>query len=157
MRKEQTIYELILRIAENDPRILAVYMNGSRTNENVPRDIFQDYDIVYVVNETASFIEDKTWIHHFGDIMYMQYPDENPYYPNDKANNYGWLMQFEDGIRIDLTVQTVSYTIENIHNDKLCRILLDKSNILPPVEKATDEQYWIQKPTKEQYHACYND
>lgn len=52
MRKEQTIYQFILRIANNDPRILAVYMNGSRTNENALRDIFQDYDIVYVVKET---------------------------------------------------------------------------------------------------------
>lgn len=40
MRKEQEIYQLILGIANDDPRILAVYMNGSRTNENAPRDIF---------------------------------------------------------------------------------------------------------------------
>ena len=157
MRKEQDIYQLILNIANNDSRILAVYMNGSRTNKNVPRDIFQDYDIAYVVKETESFIEDKTWIDNFGDIMYMQYPDESPNYPSDKANSYGWLMQFKDGVRIDLTVKTVSCAIEEIHQDKLCKILLDKSNILPPIESASDEQYWIKKPTKEQYLACCNE
>ncbi len=62
MRSEKEIYDLILDIARNDERILAVYMNGSRTNINVPKDIFQDYDIVYVVKETKSFIEDKKWI-----------------------------------------------------------------------------------------------
>ena len=68
------MYELILSIANNDKRIHAVYMNGSRVNKNVPSDIFQDYDIVYVVNETSSFIEDKKWIENFGEILYMQYP-----------------------------------------------------------------------------------
>ena len=64
-------------------------MNGSRTNENVPKDIFQDYDIVYVVEDTESFIENKDWIKIFGEILYMQYPDENPSYPSDKKVSTG--------------------------------------------------------------------
>ena len=87
MRSESEMYNLILEIAKNDVRIKAVYMNGSRTNENVPKDIFQDYDIVYVVEDTCSFIEDKDWIKVFGEILYMQYPDENPNFPpTDKKN-----------------------------------------------------------------------
>lgn len=81
MRSEEKMYELIMNIAKADDRVAAVYMNGSRTNPNVPKDIFQDYDIVYVVRETKSFIEDKEWIHKFGKILYMQYPDESPDYP----------------------------------------------------------------------------
>ena len=61
MRTENEMYSLILEVAKNDDRIKAVYMNGSRANENVPKDMFQDYDIVYVVEETQSFIEDKDW------------------------------------------------------------------------------------------------
>lgn len=157
MRSEVQIFELLLKIAEKDNRILAVYMNGSRTNKNVPKDIFQDYDIVYVVSETGSFIRDKDWPHKFGTILYMQYPDESPDYSNDKQNHYGWLMQFDDGIRIDLTVQTVSYAKEHIHDDKLCRILLDKENILPAIPEATDADYYIKKPTEVQFQACAND
>lgn len=62
MRSEKEMLDLILGIAKDDERIRAVYMNGSRTNPNVPKDIFQDYDIVYVVTETESFIEDRQWI-----------------------------------------------------------------------------------------------
>lgn len=83
MRSETEMMELILGTAREDARIRAVYMNGSRTNPNVPKDIFQDYDIVYVVTETKSFIEDKTWIDRFGDRLFMQYPDENPEFPNE--------------------------------------------------------------------------
>lgn len=157
MRSEREIYDLILDIAKNDARIKAVYMNGSRTNENVPKDMFQDYDIVYVVEDTQSFIGDKDWIRIFGEILYMQYPDENPNYPSDKENSYGYLMQFADGIRIDLTVQSVKYAQNHIQDDKLCRILLDKEKILPEIEAATDCQYWVKKPAEEQYLAVCNE
>ena len=54
MRSVEEMYNLIMDIANTDNRILAVYMNGSRTNKNVPEDIFQDYDIVFVVKETKN-------------------------------------------------------------------------------------------------------
>lgn len=157
MRTEHEMYDLILGIAQNDIRIKAVYMNGSRTNENVPKDMFQDYDIVYVVEDIKSFKEDKDWGHLFGEILYMQYPDEPPFSPRDKENLYAWLMQFTDGTRIDLTVQSINFALQHIQDDKLCRILLDKENILPEIEAATDRQYWIEKPTKEQYFAVCNE
>lgn len=157
MRTEQEMYETILDIARKDDRVKAVYMNGSRTNPNASRDIFQDYDIVYVVDETASFIEDKKWIQKFGDIMYMQYPDESPDYPNDKNNHYGWLMQFCDGNRVDLTVQTLSYAREHIADDKLCRVLLDKDNVLPAIGESTDRERYVKRPTEEQFLSCCNE
>ena len=151
MRTEKEMYDLILNIAKNDERIRAVYLNGSRTNPNVPKDIFQDYDVVYVVNETNSFIDDKAWIKRFGEILYMQYPDEHPDYPSDKENFYGWLMQFTDGNRIDLHVETISHAQENIMNDSLCEVLLDKDNCLPQLPPSSDKNYWITKPTLTQY------
>ena len=66
MRTKEQMMDLILGIAKNDDRVRAVYMNGSRTNPNAPEDLFQDYDIVYVVEETASFIADRTWPERFG-------------------------------------------------------------------------------------------
>ena len=157
MRSEAEMYDLILRIANEDSRICAVYMNGSRTNKNVPEDIFQDYDVVYVVTETKSFIEDKEWIFNFGEIWFMQYPDEHPDFPSDKENFYGWLMQFRDGNRIDLHVETIEHAKEHIHDDKLCKILLDKDNILPEISEATDKDYCVKKPTKEQFLCCCNE
>ena len=157
MRTENEMYNLILEVAKKDDRIKAVYMNGSRTNKNVPQDIFQDYDIVYVVENTQSFIDDKDWIRIFGEILYMQYPDENPNYYSNKENSYGYLMQFTDGIRIDLTLKSVNYAQEHIQDDKLCKILLDKENILPEMKEATDCQYRVKKPQKKQYLATCNE
>ncbi|MDE5862798.1 MAG: aminoglycoside 6-adenylyltransferase, partial [Lachnospiraceae bacterium] len=157
MRSEETMYKLFLDIANGDDRILAVYMNGSRTNVNAPKDIFQDYDIVFVVRETRSFIEDKDWICQFGNILYMQYPDEHPDYQSDKENLYGWLMQFDDGNRIDLHVESAAHAKEHISDDSLCRILLDKGNILPKIPASTDTDYHVKKPTEAQFRACANE
>lgn len=157
MRNEETMYKLFLDIANADNKILAVYMNGSRTNVNVPKDIFQDYDIVFVVKETRVFIEDTDWIRQFGNILYMQYPDEHPDFLSDKENFYGWLMQLEDGNRIDLHVESVVHAREHIGDDKLCRILLDKENILPEMPESTDIDYRVKKPSKAQFRACTNE
>jgi aminoglycoside 6-adenylyltransferase len=151
VRTEKEIYNMMMQIAQDDERIKAVYMNGSRTNKNVSRDIFQDYDMVYVVTDTKSFIVDKDWINKFGEIWFMQYPDEHPDFPSDKENLYGWLMQFRDGNRIDLHVESIHHAKEHIKDDKLCKILLDKENILPVIPEATDEDYFVKKPSKEQY------
>lgn len=157
MRSETEMYKLLTDIAYADDRIRAVYMNGSRTNKNVPKDIFQDYDVVYVVPETKFFIEDGDWISQFGNILYMQYPDESPDYPSDKENSYGWLMQFDDGVRVDLHVESVAYAKEHIFDDKLCRILLDKENILPNIPEPTDEDYYVKRPSEAQFQACANE
>ncbi|MDE5697260.1 MAG: aminoglycoside 6-adenylyltransferase [Lachnospiraceae bacterium] len=157
MRSEKEMYQLLLEIANADDRILAVYMNGSRTNVNVPKDIFQDYDVVYVVRETWPFIADKDWIRNFGNVLYMQLPDESPDEPGDKENLYGWLMQFDDGNRIDLHVESVLHAKEHIHDDKLCQILLDKENILPEIPEASDGDYHVKRPTEAQFQACTNE
>ncbi len=161
MRSEKEMFELFLNIADSDDRIAALYMNGSRTNPNVPKDIFQDYDIVYVVSETQSFISDKNWIEKFGEILYMQYPDEFPEeassYEHDKDNFYGWLMQFKDGSRIDLHVESVAHAREHILDDGLCKVLLDKYNVLPEIPESSDKDYWVKKPSEEQFDFCCNE
>jgi len=105
MRSEKEMFELILRVAQANERIRAVYMNGSRTNPLVEKDIYQDYDIVFVVSETRSFLSDKAWINIFGEVAIMQEPDSNDFGWGgdcDFTKSYGWLILFKDGNRIDL-------------------------------------------------------
>lgn len=103
-------------------------MEGSCVNPNVPRDIFQDYDVVYIVTTTKPYREDKKWITRFGEILYMHYPEDNVYYPSDIENCYGWQVQFTDGNRLDLHVCTKEYALAHL---ALYRILVDKDNCIP--------------------------
>ena len=75
MRSEEEMMNLILQVAKDDERVRAVYLNGSRTNPNAPKDCFQDYDVVYVVTDTKPYYENHDWINHFGTVLYMQMPE----------------------------------------------------------------------------------
>ncbi|GAQ17295.1 aminoglycoside 6-adenylyltransferase [Oceanobacillus picturae] len=160
MRDEQVMMELILDTAKNDARIQAVYMNGSRTNSNAPKDIFQDYDIVYVVTETNPFIKDKAWLRDFGELRMMQEPDKNDFgreAENNSVSSYGFLMLFTDGNRIDLRLLTKEKMLEEYEEDKLTIPLLDKDNILPSIAQPTDVDYHVQKPSKTIYDGYTNN
>ena len=160
MRSEKEMIDLILDTARKDERIRAVYMNGSRTNPNAPKDLFQDYDIVYVVRETLPFIKDITWIDRFGERLYMQLPEQTGLllgYEADLANCYGWLMQFTDGNRIDLHVQSIPYAQQAIRTDRLCKILLDKDGLLPAMPAPTDADFWVKKPDSAHFLAVCNE
>ncbi len=163
MRSENEMMHIILGFAKADDRIRAVYMNGSRTNLNVPKDIFQDYDIVYVVTETESFLKDKSWITIFGSPIIIQEPDRNDVQTGiadgkfDFSRRYVWLMLFNDGNRIDLSIEIKEEAEKNFLDDKLTILLLDKDNFLPEIKPPTDEDYHIKKPNKNQYYACCNE
>jgi len=160
MRSEQEMFELILGVAKKDNRIRAVYMNGSRANPNVKKDIFQDYDIVYVVSETESFLMDEEWTKVFGELIIMQEPDKIDKMLGidlDFSISYTYLMQFNDGNRIDLHIQTKEELRLEYGQDKLTVPLLDKENCLPKISAPSDEDYWVKKPTYEHYFSRCNN
>ncbi len=154
MRSETEMLELIKSTALADDRIRAAWLEGSRANPNVPGDIFQDYDVVYIVKETESFREDRSWIDRFGERLYMQYPEDNVFYPSQPDRCYGWLIQFSDGNRLDLHVCTWEYASKEM---ELYIALVDKDGILPAGENRSDEIYWIRRPTQEEFSCTCND
>lgn len=160
MRTEKEMFDLILGVANRDNRVRAVYMNGSRANPNVKKDIFQDYDIVYVVTETASFLSDEGWINVFGELIILQEPnklDKMQGRDVDFKNEYTYLMQFTDENRIDLHIQTLEIIRKEYGTDKLTIPLLDKDNCLLKIPAPSDEDYWIEKPTYGQYFSRCNN
>ncbi|GAA4852852.1 aminoglycoside 6-adenylyltransferase [Paenibacillus vulneris] len=160
MRSEKEMMDLILGVARQDNRIRAVYMNGSRTNPHAPKDLFQDYDIVYVVTETASFFSDNAWIRIFGDLLMIQEPDRLDQGLGIKKNfdrSYAYLMLFTDGNRIDLQIESIESMKTGYVSDKLTLPLLDKDGCLPSIPPPTDSDYYVKRPTEGQYNSCTNN
>ena len=152
--------ELILRVAEEDERIRAVYMNGSRADPNAPKDRFQDFDIVYLVRETGSFLADPGWIDVFGERLILQCPDEMDRILGEKTDftqKFTYLMQFADGNRIDLRIAVWDFVREDYLADTLVIPLLDKDGVLPPAPPSSDRLYWVRKPTEDQFFCCCNE
>lgn len=157
MRSEREMLDLILNVAKSDERIRAVGMNGSRTNPNAPKDVFQDYDIVYVVTDVGSFIQDPDWVNVFGDRIVMQKPEEMKLVPPSLDGYYPYLMLFTDGNRIDLTLCPIEKKDHWNGGDRLAVVLLDKDQSLPQLAEPTDQEYWVQQPTAKLFADCCNE
>ena len=56
---------LILQVPENI-QVEAVAMSGSRTDTKALKDEFQDYDVVYVVDDLDNLTRDLSWLDRFG-------------------------------------------------------------------------------------------
>ena len=57
MRSEREMLDLIMGYINRDENIRAVLLNGSRANENAPKDILQDFDIACIVKDVTPYIK----------------------------------------------------------------------------------------------------
>jgi aminoglycoside 6-adenylyltransferase len=157
MRSEREMLDLIIKTARNDERVRAVVMNGSRLNPKAPKDFFQDYDVVYLVTEKESFLADPGWIEVFGDLMILQLPDEmSDPPPEGRGLYYGYLMQFADGNRIDLSLFPVD-KVDQLEQDSLTLTLLDKDGVLPNFPPPSDSGYMPKPPSAKAFFDCTNE
>lgn len=157
MRNEKEMMDLILGFAKKDERVRAVTLEGSRTNPNVPKDMFQDYDISFHVTDMLSFIRHPKWIDVFGERIIMQTPEAMSMFPPELGGRFSYLMLFTDGNRIDLTLIPLQEAEEYCQEDKLMMVLLDKDGVFPEVPDPTDEDYWVKRPTAEFFADCCNE
>ena len=65
MRTDQEILGLIIETAKK-LQVNAVALSGSRTNQKIQTDEFQDYDLVYVVDDIDNLTRDISWLDQFG-------------------------------------------------------------------------------------------
>lgn len=157
MRSEKEIMNLILRTAQDDNRVRAVIMNGSRVSPTTKKDIFQDFDVVYVVKNIASFTSDHSWVDKFGDRLMMQMPEDNIIPPSRNDGSFVYLMLFTDGNRIDLRLVPIETKDKLIGRDSLSILLLDKDGIIEPFPPANDADYKIKPPSAKQFNDCCNE
>ncbi len=125
MRSEQEMMKVLLDFAKNDDRIRLVTLEGSRTNKNIPPDTFQDFDISYFVTDIDSFKENDQWLLFLGNRVMMQKPEDMELFPPE-SNWFSYLMLFEDGTKVDLTL-IPAYELEAYftNSDGLVEVLLD--------------------------------
>ncbi len=152
---------LILTVAISNERIRMVLLNGSRANPNAAKDIFQDYDIIYIVRDIKAFKADHSWIDIFGKRLILQMPDDMVMFDgnDDKNKNetFAYLMLFEDGSRIDLTLYPIEKITTQFNPGSLCVLLLDKDNLFPDFPLPADKDYLIKKPGEKEFSDCCNE
>ena len=153
MRTPGEMIELILRIAEEDERIRAVTLGGSRADKDCPADVYQDFDVAFYVEDVAPFWDNMEWItEKFGTPSLLQKPESMELIPPDRDGNYFYLMLFPDGNRIDLNVTPEKYEDDG----EPMLLLLDKDGTFPRIEIAEDFWY-VKRPTGKLFADCCNE
>lgn len=158
LRTEQEMMSMLIDFARKDNRIRLVTLEGSRTNKNIPADPFQDYDISYFVTELDSFKENDQWLDVFGKRIMMQKPEDMELFPSELGNWFSYLMLFEDGNKVDLTLIPIDETEPYFaDSDGLVEVLLDKDERIKHEVLPSDHQYWTRKPTAREFDDCCNE
>lgn len=147
MRTETEMLDLILQIAKT-LQVKAVAMSGSRTNPKAPKDEFQDYDVVYVVDDLDNLTSDLSWLNQFGKRIIEQ--------EVGLGNRRLYLMLFEDGNRIDLTLCPKEHMQEWVDSEAGFAVLEDPENLFeayfPNIER-----YWITPATEKDFEKACNE
>lgn len=157
MRSDKEILEMIISFAKRNNNIRMVCMNGSRVNEKITPDQYQDFDVVYIVNNLYELTRDLRWIEKFGDTIIKQFPDNQELFPSSPEGYFHILMLFDDYIRIDLTLISKTKLVEYLNSDSLTKILLDKDRLINQRKPPSDSKYWITRPNQKTFDECINE
>ncbi len=155
-RTELEMLNLTLSVAKNLETVRAVVLQGSRANPNVPADAWQDFDMVFLVDDLESLIADRQWIDQFGERIIMQMPETMELPVPARNGSFSFLMLFKDGNRIDLTLIPIS-DWEHLAQDSLSVLLLDKDKRFKAFPPASEQDYYLQQPTQKTFQNCCNE
>lgn len=147
MRTDQEMLGLILQIAKM-LQVDAVALSGSRTNQKIQTDEFQDYDVVYIVDDLDYLTRDLSWLDQFGKRIIEQH--------NVLDHRHLYLMLFKDGNRIDLTLCPKEYIQEWVDSEAGFTVLEDPENLFEPYFQ-NPERYWITPATETDFEKSCNE
>ena len=147
MRTDHEILDLILQIAKK-LQVDAVALSGSRTNQKVQTDEFQDYDVVYVVDNLDNLTRDISWLDQFGKPVIEQ--------EVTLGHRRLYLMLFEDGNRIDLTLCPQEHMQEWVDSEAGFTVLEDKKGIFETYSPSP-ERFWIHPASETDFEKSCNE
>ena len=147
MKTESIILNLLLQVAKT-LKVEAVALSGSRTNQKVQTDEFQDYDVVYVVDDLDNLTRDLAWLDQFGTRIIEQH--------NILGNRRLYLMLFEDGNRIDLTLCPKKYIQEWVESEADFTVLEDTKGLFAPYSPSS-QRYWTNPASQTDFEKACNE
>ena len=147
MRTEIEMFDVILQTAKV-LQVDAVAMSGSRTNQKIQTDEFQDYDVVYIVDDLDYLTSDLSWLPQFGERIVEQ--------EVTLGHRRLFLMLFEDGNRIDLTLCPKEHMQEWVDSEADFKVLKDNKGLFE-VYQPNRKRYWTTLPTEEEFAASCNE
>jgi len=147
MRTDQEILGLIIETAKK-LQVNAVALSGSRTNQKIQTDEFQDYDLVYVVDDIDNLTRDISWLDQFGKRIIEQ--------EVTLGHRRLYLILFEDGNRIDLTLCPKDHINEWVDSEAGFTVLVDEKDLFESYSPSP-QRFWISPASKTDFEKSCNE
>ena len=147
MRTETEILDVILQTAKTI-QVEAVAMSGSRTDTKAPKDEFQDYDVVYVVDDLDNLTSDLSWLDQFSKRIIEQ--------EVTLGHRHLYLMLFEDGNRIDLTLCPKVHIKEWVESEADFTVLEDPKGLFESYSPSP-QRYWTSPASQIDFEKACNE
>lgn len=155
MSKHKALFDRVMAYAHQDIHIRLVEMNGSRVNPSIKSDDFQDFDIVFYVDNFKDYIKHLSFIDSFGKVLVKQTTDDQEdCVQKDNMTWYIYMVQYDNGTRLDLSIKD----IKDIHlrNDSLSKIVINKDN-LDLMSFSDESNYYVKRPSSRDFYLAVNE
>ena len=147
MRTDQEILGLIIETAKK-LQVNAVALSGSRTNQKIQTDEFQDYDVVYIVDDLDNLTSNLSWLDQFGKRIVEQ--------EVTLGHRRLFLMLFEDGNRIDLTLCPKEHMQEWVDSEASFTVLVDDKGLFDSYSTCS-QRFWIHPASETDFKKACNE
>jgi len=146
-RSQEQMLRLISQTGQT-LQVEAVALSGSRTDTKAPKDEFQDYDVVYVVDDIDNLTSDLSWLDQFGKRIIEQ--------EVALGHRHLYLMLFEDGNRIDLTLCPKDYINEWVDSEAGFTVLVDEKGLFESYSPSP-ERFWTSPASETDFEKACNE
>jgi aminoglycoside 6-adenylyltransferase len=161
--QESEVLRQLIEWAEQQPSVRAMLLTSSRANPSAPVDALSDYDIVLVVHDIHPFVEDKSWLQDFGQVLVVYWDPIHPT-PDYGIEQVGNVTQYADGLHIDFTLWPVELMRRIAEAPSLppdldigYSVLMDKDGLTEGMRAPTYTAFIPPPPTNEIYQKVVED
>jgi aminoglycoside 6-adenylyltransferase len=154
------VLAVLLEFADADDNIRAVLLEGSRADPDGLVDQWSDYDVAFITRSNSPYLADgwfEEFARQFGRVAVARQPDDPSLLDDghDPDQHYAYLTQFADGLRLDLTFETVVF-LATVELDSATKVLRDKDGIIGRHEPSGRDGL-THAPTARQFAACCDE
>lgn len=153
---QEQMLQLFASWGSQQHNIRAIIMTSTRAIPNGPVDALSDYDLILVAADVYPFYHSRDWLAAFGRVLALY---RDPITPDGDFEMVGYIVQFEDGLKIDFCVWPVGLLRRIVHEPELPTeldagyvVLLDKDDLTADLKPPTYKGYAPVPPTEAHYH-----
>lgn len=141
--------------AGQQPLVRAVLLTSTRAIPGSTPDRLSDFDIVLALEDIHPFHDSRGWLEAFGSVLALYH---DPLTVEDGFEQSGYVVQFDDGLKIDFTLLPAGRMRKIVAAEPLpdeydagYRVLLDKDGLTAGMRPPTYQAYIPKPPTESEY------